>query len=210
MVEAVRVLVRASAALAAGDRVALLAALRQAQARVDGLAIEEMLLQSYLFVGYPAALQALGLWRELQPEPARGPADEDAAEWSARGEAVCRTVYGGQYDRLRLNVSRLHPDLERWMVQEGYGKVLSRPGLALATRELCIVALLAVQDAPAQLYSHLRGALNAGADAGDVAEALELALAHAAPARAAAARSIWTDVRERRLARSGRPERGAG
>ena len=95
------------------------------------------------------------------------------------------------------------------MVEEGYGKVLARPGLALVVRELGIVALLALQDAPAQLYSHLRGALNAGAAVTDVEEALELALGHAGAARAAASRSIWEDVRERWLARSGRPESGA-
>jgi 4-carboxymuconolactone decarboxylase len=41
---------------------------------------------------------------------------------------------------------------------EGYGKVL-RSALDLKTRELCIIALLASQDAPHQLHSHLRGAL---------------------------------------------------
>jgi hypothetical protein len=50
------------------------------------------------------------------------------------------------------------------MIVEGYGKVLGRPGLdAGDVRELCIVALLAVAGRAAQLYSHLRGALNAGA-----------------------------------------------
>ena len=49
------------------------------------------------------------------------------------------------------------------MLAEGYGKVLGRPGLALEVRELCIVAILAGQDAAPQLYAHLRGALNVGA-----------------------------------------------
>ena len=59
------------------------------------------------------------------------------------------------------------------MVAEGYGKVLGRPGLDLVDRELCIVAMLAVQDSPRQLYSHLRGALNAGATEEDVEGVLE-------------------------------------
>ena len=37
--------------------------------------VEEALLQSYLFVGYPAALNAFALWRQLsgRPAPAAGP-----------------------------------------------------------------------------------------------------------------------------------------
>ena len=85
-------------------------------------------------------------------------------------------MYGGQYEKLRANIAALHPDMERWMVREGYGKVLGRPGLDLATRELCIVALLAPQDAGPQLYSHLRGALNAGADEALVDESVRLLL----------------------------------
>jgi 4-carboxymuconolactone decarboxylase len=65
--------------------------------------------------------------------------------------------------------------MERWMVVEGYGKVLGRPQLDLPTRELCIVALLAVLGMPRQLHSHLRGALNAGATLEEVEVAMRTA-----------------------------------
>lgn len=208
MDERARALVRTSAALAAGVRGELRAALQAAIAVAEPLAIEEALLQSYLFLGYPRALQGLGLWRELTGRPPAAPAAEDQAQWIERGERVCRTVYGEQYERLRSNVAALHPDLELWMVHEGYGKVLARPGLELATRELCIVAVLAVQDAPAQLYSHLRGALNAGANAEDVEEALKEALRFTDAERAAAARSTWQDVLARRQERAARDPSG--
>jgi alkylhydroperoxidase/carboxymuconolactone decarboxylase family protein YurZ len=87
--------------------------------------------------------------------------------------------------------------MERWMIVEGYGKVLSRPGLDLATRELCIVALLAPQDAAPQLYSHLRGALNAGAAESDVDEAVALILPMLGAAHRPAARAVGA-VRSRR------------
>ena len=48
------------------------------------------------------------------------------------------------------------------MIVEGYGKVLSRPGLDIATRELAIVAFLTVDNRPKQLMSHIRGALRVG------------------------------------------------
>jgi 4-carboxymuconolactone decarboxylase len=66
------------------------------------------------------------------------------------------------YERLRGNIRRLHPDLDDWMIVDGYGKVLSRPGLDLARRELCIVAACAAAKQDRQLHSHLHGALNAG------------------------------------------------
>jgi 4-carboxymuconolactone decarboxylase len=198
--ESVRALVRLSAAVASRDVERMRKALERAAVAAAPVEIEEALLQTYLFLGYPAALQAIGEWRERTPLPPDVVTAEDPAIWPARGEQVCARVYGGQYERLRTNVARLHPDMERWMVVEGYGKVLGRPGLSLPVRELCIVALLAAQDAPHQLYSHLRGALSAGATAADVAEALELASESLGEQRALAARETWRAVRARQEA----------
>ena len=75
----------------------------------------------------------------------------------------------------------MHPALDSWMVVEGYGKILSRPGLDLVRRELCIVAACAAAKQDRQLQSHLHGALNVGATAEQVAGALA-ALAGQLPA----------------------------
>jgi 4-carboxymuconolactone decarboxylase len=80
---------------------------------------------------------------------------------------------------------------------EGYGKVLGRPGLELATRELCILALLVVLGAPRQLYSHIRGAQNAGASSQEIQEALDLACTLIGPEGAREARAVWDQVRGR-------------
>jgi 4-carboxymuconolactone decarboxylase len=129
--EAARTLVRASAALALGDGDLLARALRAAAAAAPVVAVEEALLQSYLFLGYPAALRGLAAWRAVSGVPAPAEPTADQAEWAGRGAATCERVYAGQYDRLRDNVAALHPDMEQWMIVEGYGKVLSRPGLDL-------------------------------------------------------------------------------
>jgi 4-carboxymuconolactone decarboxylase len=197
MDDATAALIQLSAALATGDMAALERALSKAEAVANAGAVEETLLQSYLFLGYPAALRGLGVWRRLSGRPAPAPSS-DAAEWQRRGEATCATVYGGQYERLRENIARLHPDVEQWMLVEGYGKVLGRPGLDLATRELCIVALLAPQEAAPQLYSHLRGALNAGAAETDVESAIRIVTPMLAPDRAAALMNQWASVKNRR------------
>ena len=53
--------------------------------------------------------------------------------------------------------------MAEWLVLEGYGKVLGRAGLSFKERELCIVAVLAAMKFEEQLYSHVNGAVNAGA-----------------------------------------------
>ncbi|MBW3535057.1 MAG: carboxymuconolactone decarboxylase family protein [Gemmatimonadetes bacterium] len=198
LTESRRVLVRLSAAVAAGDQGRLEAALADARTGADALAVEEALLQSYLFVGYPAALAALAAWRRVSGRTAGEPAAQEWDAWRERGERVFSRVYAQQADALRGNVRALHPDMETWMVTEGYGKVLGRPGLPLTEREICIVAILVVAHAPTQLYSHLRGALEVGVEPPAVTAAVEEAAGFASPQAAEVARRTWADLRARR------------
>jgi 4-carboxymuconolactone decarboxylase len=194
-----RTLIRISVALASRDPGFLREVLEDGARLGNPRRVEEVLLQSYLFLGYPIALNAFALWREISGRgPGRGSRD-DWEGWRSRGEHVCRVVYGGQYDGLRRNVRALHPDMERWMVVEGYGKVLGRTSLDLPTRELCIVALLVVLGAPRQLYSHLRGALNTLVRPAVVEETLELACDRLGESEAAEARVVWEKVQARAL-----------
>jgi 4-carboxymuconolactone decarboxylase len=159
-------LIRLAATIAAGDEAAVRAVLAAAgAASVPPAWVDELVLQSYLFCGFPRALNAAREWRRLSPTPvpSEDAADpERAAEWLARGEATCKAVYDGMYHRLRRNVFELHPALDAVMVMDGYGKVLGRPGLDLPRRELCIVAACAVTGQDRQLHSHLHGAMNVG------------------------------------------------
>jgi 4-carboxymuconolactone decarboxylase len=199
MIPSERALIAMCAAVGARNRAALASTIDAAAEQADTAEAEEALLQSYLFVGFPGALQALAMWRERTGKQAPETARDDAPEsWYARGEAVCETVYAGQYGRLRESIARIHPDMERWMLEEGYGKVLSRPGLDLRTRELCIIGVLVGLDAPQQLYSHLRGALNAGAAQEDVDAAVEIACGHCSLAAKDSARTVWKDLKARK------------
>lgn len=172
-----RVLVQLSAAIAAGDEATVRTWFLQAARDVPPPHVEELVLQSYLFCGFPRALNAAREWRRLSGRPA--PASDEAEdvsrgeEWRERGEQTCAAVYDGMYEKLRLNVRDLHPALDAWMVVDGYGKVLSRPGLDLARRELCIVAACAAMAQDRQLHSHLRGALNVGVDPAVLGEVLD-------------------------------------
>lgn len=165
---ATRVLVQLSAAIAASDESTVRDWLGKAARDVPPVHVEELVLQSYLFCGFPRALNAAREWRRVSQRLAPDSDEAEdvglADEWRARGEQTCALVYGAMYDRLRLNVRDLHPALDTWMVVDGYGKVLGRPGLDLQRRELCIVSACAAMGQDRQLHSHLRGALNVGVE----------------------------------------------
>lgn len=170
-------LVRLAAIVTAGDEATVRVAIARAAAAVRPPWVEEIILQSYLFAGFPRALNAAREWRKASGRPAP-PTDEgerftDAAEWASRGEATCTVVYGAFYERLRHNIRALHPALDSWMIVDGYGKVLSRPQLDLRRRELCVVAACAAAGQHRQLHSHLHGALNAGASPNEIAAVLD-------------------------------------
>ena len=172
--DATRLLVRLAARIASGSESDMRAALAESRPIVPAEWVEELILQSYLFCGFPRSLNAMREWRRLTgsdaPDMAEGTGPE---EWRRRGEVTCRLVYGEMYDRLRVNIRALHPELDEWMIVEGYGKVLSRPGLDLARRELCIVAACAASEQDRQLHSHLHGALNVGVAPSVVTEVVD-------------------------------------
>jgi 4-carboxymuconolactone decarboxylase len=153
-----------AAAMAAGEMRAAARALAAARrAGVPRVAAEETALMLMLHAGYPAALEGTRLLNESWPGRARRTREGGPARWMARGERLCRRVYGGTYPRLRENVARLHPDLAVWMIEQGYGRVLSRGGLGDVARELVAVTVLAATGWERQLVSHLLGALRIGA-----------------------------------------------
>jgi 4-carboxymuconolactone decarboxylase len=98
------------------------------------------------------------------------------------------------YERLRVNIRALHPELDEWMIVEGYGKVLSRPGLDLPRRELCIVAACAASAQDRQLHSHLHGALNVGVAPEVVTGALDALESVLPPSIFSSARLLWNRV----------------
>jgi len=146
----------------------------------------EIVLQSYLFVGFPRMLIAAenldksfpSVSKPVEPKPIT---TDESTDWFNNGNELCRDVYTDSFEALKNRVSAIAPEVFRWMIVEGYGKVLSRPGLSSVIRELAIVSCLIVENHEKQLFSHMRGALNVGAgrsllkavieDIGPVAEA---------------------------------------
>jgi 4-carboxymuconolactone decarboxylase len=163
--------------------------------------VEEVVLQSYLFAGFPRALNAAREWRResgrAAPHESQELTPKQVKAWRAAGEKTCETVYGAFYDRLRHNIRELHPALDEWMIVEGYGKVLARPALDLARRELCIVAICAAAAQDRQLHSHLHGARNAGATPDEIEGALATAKDFLDADARKRVRLLWARVRRK-------------
>jgi 4-carboxymuconolactone decarboxylase len=146
----------------------------------------EIVLQSYLFLGFPRMLIAaenLSLaWPAERPTVAVS-AGADFERWKESGQSLYSHVYGGNAERLKDRVMLFAPEIFEWMIVEGYGKVLSRLGLDIVSRELAVVAFLIVDNRPKQLASHIRGALRVGVTAGQIGNTiadLELVAANGA------------------------------
>lgn len=200
--DATRGLVELAVAIAADGEMALRDAMARAvAARIDPVWVEELILQSHLFSGFPRALNAAREWRRASGrhapngDPDADPAPARVRAWYARGESTCATVYGDTYERLRANIRELHPALDAWMIVDGYGKVLGRPQLDLRRRELCIVAVCAVGEQDRQLHAHLRGALNAGASADEISDVLDIVAPRLRDETNRRFRLLWDRVR---------------
>ena len=207
--DATRALVRLSARIAGGSELDVRDGLREtAASATPAVWVEELILQSYLFCGFPRALNAAREWRRLGGtgagcgglvrgrSVARGQEERDS--YLQAGEATCARVYGRFYEKLRRNIVELHPELDQWMIVEGYGKVLNRPALDLGRRELCIMAACVALGQDRQLHSHLHGARNVGV-ADDVIGASLDALEGATDAtNLARARLLWARMADGR------------
>lgn len=196
-------LVRVATAIAKGGEATLRDRFRAARgAQVPAVWIEELLLQSMLNVGYPLALAAWAVWREIAPGPVEaGESISHGAwpHWAQRGPQACGEVYGRTYHKLLVNLRALHPALEPLVVIDAYGKILGRPGLETKLRELCTLAAIAFVDAPKQLHAHFRGALNTGATVEEVDAVLAIVEIDLGAERALKVWEQWADVRSRNL-----------
>lgn len=91
-------LVRLAAAIAGADEETVEDHLRSVVAHVPAPWVEELILQSHLFCGFPRALNAARQWRELSPAPdTADETDNPSARngWRARGEHDAPCPHGG-------------------------------------------------------------------------------------------------------------------
>lgn len=173
-------LLHGAACIGRFDVVATLATLAR-RLGIPAPRVHEAALQVAAYGGYPRAIEALAALaapgeaaeaadtESTGDEPPQDPALRAEAAAAADGEArairgrlAFEAVYGEQAAPVRAALERLSPGLARQVVEDAYGRVLARPGLAMQERELLAVAALALMALPSPLDSHVRGALRNG------------------------------------------------
>jgi 4-carboxymuconolactone decarboxylase len=149
---------------------------------VKAPALLETALQVVAYGGFPRAIELLThLRREAPPPPGTPRADGDP-DLAGRGRAVWGAIYARQAEEVLATLEALHPGFSQVVLQDAYGRILARPGLPLAERELLAVAALALMALPAPLGSHIRGALRNGCNADAVMDTLDTCRVLADPA----------------------------
>jgi alkylhydroperoxidase/carboxymuconolactone decarboxylase family protein YurZ len=191
-----RRLVRLSAAIALGRWEDLRAMRRSAPPGEPDVRWREILLQSHLFAGFPRTVEAASVLVE-----AGGLGTPEAQELAEAGpvpverqveggERLFARIYAERAPAVRAALIQAHPLLERWILGHAYDRVLARPGVQPAVRELCAVAALAAQGQDRQLAAHARGAVRLGASPEDVVAAVEEVRPWLAPGDHARARDV--------------------
>ncbi len=141
------------------------------------ISIYEGILQCYLFLGFPRAIEGLKRLQRLFMENGvdfRPPIEDKRTEYLSDGIRLCKRIYRDKYPSLMEKMKTYSPELAKWMLMEGYGRVLSRDGLSAKSRELIAVSALVSEGVPNQLSAHIRGALNVGAKPEELAAVFDL------------------------------------
>jgi len=89
------------------------------------------------------------------------------------GMEVRRAVLGDAHvDRAEARKTPFDEDFQRYITENAWGAVWTRPGLEGRTRSLLTLALLAAQGHWEEFAMHIRATRNTGASADDVREML--------------------------------------
>ncbi len=132
---------------------------------LDEKAMEEAILQTLLFAGFPKTIEALKQLRKHFPVKHTS---MDVDDQKQAGEKTSGIIYGKYRSKLKAVMDDLHPALTKWMIEDGYGRILSRPGLSLQEREIAVLASLMTSGMINQFRAHIRGAMYAGISKVDI------------------------------------------
>ena len=157
---------RLTFSLAAPERLSPLQALKRALENTETEKVAEVILQSIPYSGFPAAVEALGWLRDLDPD-----STIEAREDQSRN--VFEEVYGGASEKVADQLQRRHPDLREWILGFAYRTVMGSGPLSSVELEILAVSSLLAQSRMTPFHSHLRGALRCGATRDDLTELLE-------------------------------------
>ncbi len=165
---------------AAALRIHLAGALAHGVSRDE---IIEVLIQLSVYRGFPAALNAFSVARDVFAAPqavtradiAEPAGEQSSAERLKNGGALLAATSATAGNDVVRSFDDIAPDLGRMIVAHSYGEIFSRPGLDSKSRELSACAALAATGSTTTetpLRVHINAALNVGARRGEVVETL--------------------------------------
>jgi len=116
-----------------------------------------------------------------------------------KGLAVRKSVLGAEYvARAEANKTEFDADWQRYVTENAWGAVWTRPGLEKKTRSMLTIAMLAALGRQEELGAHIRATRNTGVSRDEVKEVLlQVAVyagAPAANAAFAAAKRIYKEM----------------
>ncbi|MBD3168809.1 MAG: hypothetical protein GF307_04960 [candidate division Zixibacteria bacterium] len=127
--------------------------------------IYEGVLQCYLSLGYPRAIEGMKILRSvfksagIEVGYAAGIAHDNYEQY---GDELFRKVHGDKHILILDTIESASPEIREWIVKEAYGKVLSREGLDWRKRELINLSSMLSERVPDQVISHIKGSINVG------------------------------------------------
>lgn len=165
----------------------------------DYRAVYEVLLQGYLFCGYPRAIESFFCLDDIAKKnriaiPRTIVSEPSSKVLSDKGLMTAGKVYRDNFNRINNKISALSPDLGYLMIIEGYGRILSRPGLEIGHRELAAVSSLSAMRAYRQLNSHIRGSINVGCHPREIFEAILCALPWLGAVSIEKSIALWSEI----------------
>lgn len=167
------ILTEVSAAIASDDFILIENKIKKYKKNLmPAIKLYECILQSYLFCGFPAAIESLKIFKKYFSDFVLPKSNYNLAKFRNSGKINCKLIYKKNYKKLIENMNYFSPDLKEWMIIEGYGKVLNRKRLSLLEREYVNVSILCTRLYVNQLHSHMKGCIHLGANIDDLTELL--------------------------------------
>lgn len=136
----------------------------------------ELLFVSIVILGFPVAIHAIALLREIFNErgielPPIPPDEEDGSQRQHDGRRVMEALLRDA-DTTLAQWTDLHPRFAHWSLEFEYGEIFARDALDEPTRQLAIVIMLATAgNRDVALQRHIEAALRAGLSHTELTEA---------------------------------------
>src|SRR5690606_6343355 len=145
---------------------------------------KDVILQMAVYSGFPTCINAMNAFKEVLAErQARGLKDNvgeaaskaEALSHLKRGEEDLSQLDSLQVDKLRKSFDDISPELVTYILEFGYGDILSRNNLSKKHRQIAtIAALTAMGNSWPQLKFHIQAGLNIGLTVEEVKEVMLL------------------------------------